>query len=54
MSYRRYSVGKSARRAHKRREKKRKKKLGGLAAFAYSDCRGQSKKRLSSSMGRMH
>jgi hypothetical protein len=54
MSYRRHSISKAARKAHKRREKKRKKQLGGLAAFAYSDCRGKSRKTLAASMGRFH
>jgi hypothetical protein len=54
MSYRRHSISKAARKAHKRREKKRKKQFGGLAAFAYSDCRGKSRKTLAASMGRFH
>lgn len=54
MSYRRHHVSKRARKAHKRREKKRKKQFGGLAAFGYSDSRGRSVKALSKSMGRFH
>lgn len=51
MSYRRHSVSKRARVAHKKREKQRKKKLGGLAAFGYSNSVGVGKKRLSARMG---
>lgn len=54
MAYRRHSVSKAARKAHKRREKKRKKSLGGLAAFWFSDSRGVSKKRLAAASGRLH
>jgi hypothetical protein len=51
--YRRHSVSKITRKKHKAREKKRKAKLGGLAAFTFSDSRGVSKKRLSSRTGRL-
>lgn len=51
MSYRRHAVSKMARKAHKKREAKRKKRLGGLAAFSYSSSVGVSKRRLSSRMG---
>ncbi|HZS84196.1 MAG TPA: hypothetical protein VFA50_15075 [Stellaceae bacterium] len=53
MSYRRHTVSKAARKAHKRREKKRKAAFGGLAAFAYGSLIGVSKKRLSARMGRL-
>lgn len=49
MGYRRHRVSKAARKAHKRREKKRKKAFGGLAAFAYSDGRNKSPRALAAS-----
>lgn len=53
MSYRKHAVSKRARIAHKKRAQKRKKKLGGVAAFAYSSAVGVSKRQLSARMGRL-
>lgn len=46
-SYRKHPVSKAARKAHKKREMKRKKQLSGLAAFTYSSSVGRTKKQLS-------
>ena len=54
MAYQRHAVSKAARKAHKRREKKRKALFGGMAAFAYTDSRGVAKRRLARASGRFH
>jgi hypothetical protein len=53
-SYRKHHISKRTRIAHHKRFQKRKKKMGGLAAFAYISDIGKNKNKLGNGMGLLH